>query len=1181
MKRSFVIFWMIVTGLLAYSQERRTPATQEQPAANVVFSQEVQRTFTMMHVSGPFEHREHTNVMIEQMGRRYGLNPPSSFRSDLRYTESLSVHHDEGVLVLRAGIRFAGFSATRDRQGFDLSGFLLPDRMNFRVQLLDAAGQTVFEETLTGVALVPGRDEAMGFQVVNLRIPNEYLSEGLSLRINEVVTPRPMLLFYHSDAQHQRFMEHIQKLEEYEHDALGVKERVTQIRAVAIDNPDHLASQLDLVEKYKGEVDQVLLKEWRRQLPLQEVDPAGLLTALESFATVYHEKKEAIQQGLRTLDEAWYQRGMEALRRNNETMALEWFGKAVDFNPVHGKSHYQIALVEFRKGKYDEAAARASRILSTMTPDRSLSADIHRLLTQIQDIQSKEYRDEYEKRVVAAEREYSRGRVTEALQALMHATRYREENALYLSDNSRAQGVAERILRGLTEEAEGDFRAGRHEESIRKYREAIALFTAHAPGLVSVAPLERRIREIGEAVAAQMAEEAKAAMRRGDYERTETIITRLMESTQQQGTNTPSVTVNTLVNDYQTELYRQGQRLLGEGSYARAFELLGKALTAGQKYGITPPADIYRLIDEARNGVFRDMISSGEQALNRRDFVAAEFYLTEAMQFLQNRPTGESKVALERFIATLLGAFTEEGSKFLAVRDYDKALEYFDRGISMQRSFGVTDMRLGDLRVQALEGIGIRMLNGSETLLNQRNYVEALKSLKGAAAFMEEHGLAGHSRGKLAQVADQYFRDALQRTDELNRGKKYDEALAVLQDARYLCAHFAIRCDGGLLDQRERDSRQAVFNGMVQQADRVLGRGDLAQAGRMMDEAEAYRTEWEYYVSDTRESAQLTSRIRQRYYQQAVTSGKALLDMKDYRQALTHFDEAFRLEEQGGFAFDSKLREYRRNAALQTLLAEADQLERMLGEASFMATKDKLLQILTMRTRYDLQDHRVLEGRIESLRSRMVSAACLQQQSVISEEVQKGRELERSLGFIAAGEAYRRAAAAASEHPECGLSDTLAQRSLQRITPAIRYQELMIRSEEMLRLYKNAEALTSYLEAERIFDTNQLSALGLSHEPFVSHVVKQDLNFILSAAYYYLEQGDHASSLRMINALAGRGYPHAQTKLLQEQIGFRLGKEDAAKFPGSKWSTAVLKHTGGNKFYRHFRKAYKKGWSSR
>jgi tetratricopeptide (TPR) repeat protein len=1180
MKTTILLCCMILSGLLVQSQERRTPATQA-PSEPYVFSQEVQRTFAMMHVAGAFENREHTNVMIERMGQLYGLTPPTTYRSDLRYVETMTVQREEGELVLRAGIRFVGFVARRDSRGFDFSDFLYPDRMNFRVQLLDAAGHTLYEEVMSGVALSPGRDESIGFQVVNLRIPDEYPSEGLALRLIEVVSPRPMLLFYHSSGQHHRFLEHMRLVEEYEGDAVVVEDRVKRMRAVVPDNPDHLASQLDLIEKYKGEVDQVLLKEWRRRLPLQEVDPAGLLASLEAFAGVYHEKKEAIQQGLRTLDEAWYQRGMEALRRNNEVLAMEWFEKAVAFNPVHVKSHYQIALVEFRKGMYDEAVARANRILSTMSPDRSLSADIHRLLTQIQDIQSKEYRDEYEKRVVAAEGEYSRGRVTEALQALMGATRYREENALYISDNGRAQGVAERILRGMTEDAERDFRAGRHEDAIRKYREAIARFTAHAPGLVDLIPLEGRIREIGEAVATQMAEEAKAAMRRGDYDRTETIITRLMEATQQPGSTTPSVTVNTLVNDYRTELYRQGQLLLSEGSYARAFELLGQALAAGQKYGLTPPADLYRLIDEARNGVFRDMILSGEQALNKRDFVAAEFYLTEALQFLQNRPAGESKVALERFITTLMGAFTDEGNKFLAVRDYDKALEYFDRGISLQRSFGVTDMRLGDLRLQALEGIGIRMLNGSETLLNQRNYVEALKSLKGALTFMEEHGLAGHSRGKLVQVADQYFRDALQRIDQLNRGRSYEEALVVLEDARYLCNHFPIRCDGDILDQRERDSRQAMFNGMVQQADRVLGRGDLAQAGRLMDEAEAYRTEWAPFVTETRESGQVAGRIRQRHYQQAVTTGKSLLDMKDHRQALTYFDEAFRLEEQGGFTFDSKLREYRRTAALQTLLSEADQLERMLGEASFMATKDKLLQILTMRTRYDLQDHKVLDGRLQSLQSRMVSAACLQQQSLFSEQVQLGREMERELKFIAAGEAYRRAVTAAAEHPECGLSDTLAQRSMERITTAIRYQELIIRSEEMLKVYKNAEALTAYLEAERLFNTGQLSPLGLTHEPFASHVLQQNLNYILSAAYYYLEQEDLRSALRMIDALAARGYPPAQTRLLQEQIGFRLGKEDAAKFPGSKWKTSVQQHTGGSKFYRHFSKAYKKGWSSK
>ncbi len=1187
MKRTFVLITMLLYAMLLQSQERRGEVSMS-ASNDYLFKEEAPRSFTLMRIAGAFAHRERVNEMIVGMGQLEGVNPPGEFRTKLHYNERLSIHRQEGELILHASIQFDRFdrvNVSRRDVGFDHYRWLYPDRMSFRLLLLDAAGNTLYEEVLTDVVLEPGgvsqRGETPDFVIARLRLSDEYMTEGMTLRIREIVTPRPHLLFYYSAEKHQRFLAYLEYLEEYPKDARLVAGHVKKLEGITIGNPDHLTEQLTTIEGFKEDVDRVIGKRWESRLPLKEADPERLISSLEMFASLYHDRKEVIQHALRTLDVLYFKEGMKALEQNRVRDAREWFDKALLFNPSHGPTHYQMALLEFNSGHLDQSAKRLNRVLSTMNPDRSLSAEIFWLLTRIQNIQSKSYRDEYNQLLTVAQRNDARGMVTDALEALMKATRYQWENALYLPDNKEAERLAREIFTRQMVEGERAFRERRYDAAINHFRGVQQLFAKHAPGLIDISIIDQRIEEIHRAVIDALTKEARTTMQRGDLSQTEAIIQRIMEASGHQEGEPPPPVVNTLLSEYQNALYQQGVRLMNEGSFARAFETFGQTMNAARQYGLTPPGDLLAVMQEARSGVFRDMLFSGEQALKGGDFQAAEFYLHEALKFLQNRPVGENKVALDRFNAQLLESFIVEGQRSLRTGNYDKALSFFDRAVELEDRFGLSGhIRLNDLRLEALEGKGVEMLNSAENFLNRRRYAEALQGLREAAGYIERHGLSGHSKGKLALVADQYYREALQRIDQSHRARNYDDALKLVAEARTLCDQFPIRCDVGILDQRERLSRQALFNGMVQQAEQVLTRGDLGRAGSLMSEAELYRQQWNGFVNNTPEAIQVTGRIRQRHYQQAIVTGKSLLEMKDHRGALQHFDEAFKLEEQGGFSFDEILREYRRTAALQTLMTDADQLERMLGDASYMATKEKLLKILTLRARYDLQENQVLESRLESLQARMVSAACLQQQSLFEEQISKGRDHEHNKRFVEAGTAYRQAIALAVEHVDCGLSDTLPHKRLESIAHAIRYQEQMNRANEMLSLYKNAESLTAYLKAESIFNEHDLGVMGLTHEPFAAHVLKQNLNYILSAAYYYLEKEDLRSSLRMVDALASRGYPPAQTRLIQEQIGYRLGQQDALKYPGSRWRTSVLQYTEGKRFYRFFRKAYRKGWRS-
>lgn len=634
-----------------------------------------------------------------------------------------------------------------------------------------------------------------------------------------------------------------------------------------------------------------------------------------------------------------------------------------------------------------------------------------------------------------------------------------------------------------------------------------------------------------------------------------------------------------MLPQYQGALLAAGQKSMYEKSYGKAFELLNGCLNISQQFNLPIPQELNRMLDEARTGVFVSILMSGQDAMKGRDFNGAEYYLKEALHFIENRPSQVARQALEAYKGNLMDTYIDEGRRLMGIKQFDNAIALFGRAQEAQYTFGIQSQeRIPGLITEAREGISISMLDGAQSYLDRKNYIQALEAIKEAAQYMTDHSLAGQAQGKLAITADNYYREALQQVDVSNRGKQYGAALDMIGDIRYICNYFAVRCDFALVDQREKTSRQGIYNGLVSEADQAFGKNDLNTATRKVQDAQQYQQAWKQYITTSKEADAISGKIRQKSYQQAIATGRSYTDKRDFRQALTYYDEAYQLESEGGFPFDTKLPGYRKSAALQTLMSDADQLEQMLGQASYMATKDKMLQIMTLRTRYNLQDNKELEVKLKSIQVRMVSAACLQQQSLHDEHMDQAYKHAQQEAFIVAGEEIRKAIEAANRLPECEISDSSASRYLVQLTPAIRYQEKMEEANRMLNGYKHAEAVTAYLEAEKLFNEANAGIFGLKHEPFATYVMKQNVNYILAAAYHFNEAGNIGEALRMIEELATKGYPSGQTRFLQEQIGFKFGKQDRLKYEGSGWKVAVMKHTGGKKFYKYFKSAYKKGW---
>gem|GEM_PF-3396431 len=1168
---------VLLLSVQLFAQTEGAPGSRG-PDENL-FREITDKNFALIYVSGPFAQKEHTNTVITILGELSGLSPATSFKSSFLYQQKCEVNRESGQLVLKVALQSKGLANRLNPRGFDISRLLIPDRMNCRIQLLSQEGTVLFEQEQSNVDLsaLTGGGEV---KVASLTVPDTWPGAGFSLRVVEVVAPQPKLLFFHSVDKANAVKLFRDNVMGYEQDAATLQSNIAIIKAFRYEDPDRLQPMMNELEGYKKFTDEVIDKDYRTKLPLTQSDPKRLLPALEEFATLYQETKRTLQDKLKNLDELCYQKGIALVGKNDLKGALEWFNKSLGHNPSHIGSNLQIAKIDLLQGRLEAAKTRAEKIL-TMNPDRATLVEVNSLLEVIKGMYADQKKKEYRAIISQAEREWDMGNRPEGLRKLEEASLLQSSFKDLIPDNKEALQVFSRFADALTSDADRNLKQGKYDQSLKQYRDAMQLVNQYAGSLSSSGYFQDKINTVHTSFLGSLIQKLQIALSRGDWNMAEGMMDEVFGYLNSNKEVAEPPLLQGLIGQLQIGLYSDGERMLARKNYPQAFELLNRCLQFSQKAGIPAPVEIYRLMEEARNGVFVDLLMSGQQAMDSRDIKGAEYYLNEAILFLQNKMSPQSVSALDAYKSNLMELYLKEGERFRAAGQFDNAIGLYQKAQESQYNYGMRpDISLPALITQTREEQAIWWLEDVQTYADKKQYAQAVKTIVEVDAFMDQYGLAGNSQGKLTTVVDRCFRDMLQEADRFNRAKSYTDALALLTDGWYLCRNFTFRCDENLLVARERESRTGIHKALVAEASTLFSKGDLAGSKAKALEAVKYRETYPEYVTSGKDDEAMMGKIRQKEYQAAVSSGKSLLDKKEYRQALGYFDEATLLESQGGFPVDPKLKDYRKTSAHKVILMEADQLEAMLNQGTLMGTKDKMLQIMTMRNQYNLLDNKEIDTRLKGLQNRMVSAACLKQQEQYEASMEKGYALARAKDFVAAGAEIQKAIEAANRLPECGLSDSSASRYLVQLTPAIRYQEKHREALKLIEQYKNPEAVKAYLEAEEIFNRGNVGIYGVEHEPLSVFAPQQNLNFMLAAAFHYRDLGNNTEAMKMLKDLAAKGYPASQTRLLQEQIGYDFGKADAQKNRGSSWKTAVLTHTNGNKYWKYFKKAYSKGWKN-
>lgn len=677
MKRSLLSVFILFLALAAQAQQK------------IIYQHTQPESYLMKFVNGGSGSQGHLNNIITELTK--GLNRrPGRTEFVVHYEQQVRLTRSGNQLQVEAELRKLRATGDVTYRGFDVGDVLLPAKLEYNIKLVRGQ-QVVRLYTFDELNLKEGRNE-----LANFTLPDTTGSDQFQVRVE----PKTLLYTQRSKA---RFLERTALINDYYNADVLLAGIFAEMQKIRPDDVENIMLHSQHLANIEGRIDQLLNRGFEQELQLQRYDPLQLSRKLNEADLQAQQRRAAINHAIATLDQIFYNRGLEALVNGNPRMATTYFQKSVQVNPAFAPSHYQLAKLDFVNGATREAAARTRDLLTRMHVDPNTQQLAHTLMNDI-----------YLRYLADAENLTDRSRYTEALESFQ-AARELCGTVPGLSCNMRA------LADGM-----GRAKSGIYRNMLADARKALQLRDLNrAEQLVD----EARRFQVANADAIPDAREA-----------------------------------NDVLADVKHQYYLRnianGKKLLTERNYQAALEEFNAAFDLERTFALQPSSDLTELAKKAAKPVLLDKIAQGQERVkaNRLDDARALASAVAGMQSQYGLNTDTDLSASYKLLRDKI--FTQECVNTQAVYDrhyqnaqqlirekkYITAEQAFEAAIQAVRALpdcGISTATAVDAKGEILPAATYqKALEQVEGLVRGYKYEEAVQKYLAAERYYNQFGIS-------------------------------------------------------------------------------------------------------------------------------------------------------------------------------------------------------------------------------------------------------------------------------------------------------------------------------------------------------------------------------------------------------------------------------------------------------
>ena len=151
-------------------------------------------------------------------------------------------------------------------------------------------------------------------------------------------------------------------------------------------NPDNIDRLFDYdnmlknIDRLINDIDNSRLEQ---KLNLREYDPGHYHQKLQDLRSESDRQHTIVNHTISILYQIYYNRALEALVNGNEPLAVNLFEKSLYNNPLFAPAELQLAKIDYKNSRFDDASTKIRDIYSKMNPDPEISSHSMELVNLI------------------------------------------------------------------------------------------------------------------------------------------------------------------------------------------------------------------------------------------------------------------------------------------------------------------------------------------------------------------------------------------------------------------------------------------------------------------------------------------------------------------------------------------------------------------------------------------------------------------------------------------------------------------------------------------------------------------------------------------------------------------------------------------------------------------------------
>jgi len=342
----------------------------ETQAQEVVFQDNV-RVLYSINYNNPHQTDFNAQRIIKLISDANNI-PLYSVSVDVRYDEITKILQTGTQLKLSAEIRNPEFSGDCFYKDFPLTHMLMPDEINFTVNLISFPSKSLVWQKKYTEDFKNGQTQLFNFNYTDTT------RSRFKMDISDIS-------LVYSFQTYTRISEYTDLINAYYKDAKILENINRQMGMVNLNQLDQLRIQQQNLRNMRADIRAIDSKDYYRKLDLHQNDPLRFSSYFRETENKLNAAENDVEQQIRMLPGIYFEQGFKLAQAGNSDGALHWYNMSLRENPDFAPAIIETARIFYQKNKLTEAMEKVLYVKERLRTDPAATTNNEQLAEDIID----------------------------------------------------------------------------------------------------------------------------------------------------------------------------------------------------------------------------------------------------------------------------------------------------------------------------------------------------------------------------------------------------------------------------------------------------------------------------------------------------------------------------------------------------------------------------------------------------------------------------------------------------------------------------------------------------------------------------------------------------------------------------------------------------------------------------